>query len=89
MGPPVVTASLEADRSRTASPTTTYAASATSPRPTRPADGARVVTRLRELGWRPQAGEDGFGTGQPQYTFEVPLTGDDGARSTEDDVLRG
>lgn len=46
--------------------------------------GARVVAQLRELGWRPQAVEGGFAAGQPQYVFQVPLTG-----RTEDEVLAG
>ena len=55
--------------------------------------GARVVSQLRDLGWRSQAREDGFGIGQPQYNFEIPLvrTEEDGTRIrlSEDDVLRG
>jgi lipid II:glycine glycyltransferase (peptidoglycan interpeptide bridge formation enzyme) len=55
--------------------------------------GARVVSQLRELGWRHQAAEGGFAAGQPQYNFQIPLaaTGDGGERvpRTEDDVLKG
>jgi lipid II:glycine glycyltransferase (peptidoglycan interpeptide bridge formation enzyme) len=46
--------------------------------------GARVVAQLGELGWRPQAVEGGFAAGQPQYVFQVPLSG-----RTEADVLAG
>ena len=46
--------------------------------------GARVVSQLREAGWIPQSPEDGFGVGQPQYTYEIPL-----ADRSEDDVLKG
>ncbi len=46
--------------------------------------GARVVARLTELGWRPQAAEGGFAAGQPQFNFWIPLAG-----RTEDDVLKG
>ncbi|MCW2772600.1 MAG: Methicillin resistance protein [Nocardioides sp.] len=46
--------------------------------------GARVVSQLHELGWRPQAVEGGFAAGQPQYVFQVPLAG-----RTEADVLAG
>jgi vancomycin resistance protein VanK len=46
--------------------------------------GARVVSQLHELGWRPQAVEGGFAAGQPQYNFWIPLAG-----RTEDDVLKG
>ncbi|MEX0428508.1 lipid II:glycine glycyltransferase FemX [Nocardioides sp. DS6] len=51
--------------------------------------GARVVSQLRDLGWRLQSPEDGFGAGQPQYTFEIPLVHDDGTPRTEDEVLKG
>ncbi|MEI2715086.1 MAG: peptidoglycan bridge formation glycyltransferase FemA/FemB family protein [Nocardioides sp.] len=46
--------------------------------------GARVVSQLHELGWKPQAVEGGFAAGQPQYNFVIPLAG-----RTEDDVLKG
>ena len=46
--------------------------------------GARVVSQLRELGWKPQAVEGGFAAGQPQYVFMVPLAG-----RSEDDILKG
>ena len=51
--------------------------------------GARVVTQLRELGWRPQAAEGGFAAGQPQFVFQVPLRDADGTALDEDAVLRG
>jgi lipid II:glycine glycyltransferase (peptidoglycan interpeptide bridge formation enzyme) len=51
--------------------------------------GARVVSQLRELGWRQQLSEGGFTAGQPQYNFWVPLRGEDGEPRTEDDVLKG
>ncbi|MGH3335573.1 MAG: lipid II:glycine glycyltransferase FemX, partial [Nocardioides sp.] len=47
-------------------------------------NGARVVSQLNELGWKPQSVEGGFAAGQPQYVFWVPLAG-----RTEDDVLKG
>ncbi|MCW2844965.1 MAG: Methicillin resistance protein [Nocardioides sp.] len=54
--------------------------------------GARVVSLLHELGWKPQAVEGGFAAGQPQYNFWIPLstTSDAGERvqRTEDDVLK-
>jgi vancomycin resistance protein VanK len=46
--------------------------------------GARVVSQLRAAGWLPQSPEDGFGVGQPQYTYEIPLTG-----RTEAELLKG
>ena len=47
-------------------------------------DGARVVRHLSTHGWRDQHVAEGFGSGQPQYTFAIPLAGRD-----EDDVLKG
>ena len=46
--------------------------------------GAAIASELRSLGWRHQAAEGGFSAGQPQYVFEIPLTGRD-----EDDLLKG
>ncbi|CAN5203659.1 peptidoglycan bridge formation peptidyltransferase VanK-Sc [soil metagenome] len=51
--------------------------------------GARVVSELHRLGWRPQATEGGFSAGQPQYVFQIPLRDADGTALTEDDVLKG
>ena len=50
--------------------------------------GARVVSQLRELGWRPQSADGGFAAGQPQYNFQIPLEDGDGER-TEENVLKG
>ncbi|HZJ03968.1 MAG TPA: peptidoglycan bridge formation glycyltransferase FemA/FemB family protein [Nocardioidaceae bacterium] len=50
--------------------------------------GAQVVSQLRELGWRPQAVDEGFAAGQPQFNFQIPLkTG--GESRTEEEVLKG
>jgi vancomycin resistance protein VanK len=46
--------------------------------------GAAVVSQLRELGWRPPGATGGFGAGQPQFNFWLPLAG-----RTEDEVLAG
>ena len=43
-----------------------------------------AVRRLTDLGWRPQGTDEGFALGQPQYVFQVPLTG-----RSEADVLAG
>ncbi|MBO0841868.1 MAG: peptidoglycan bridge formation glycyltransferase FemA/FemB family protein [Nocardioides sp.] len=51
--------------------------------------GARVRSRLTSAGWLPQSPEDGFGAGQPQFTYEVPLRDGDGRALTEDELLRG
>ncbi|MFC7625786.1 lipid II:glycine glycyltransferase FemX [Microlunatus sp. GCM10028923] len=46
--------------------------------------GARVAGWLNDAGWLPQNPETGFGAGQPQFRYELPLAG-----RTEADVLRG
>jgi lipid II:glycine glycyltransferase (peptidoglycan interpeptide bridge formation enzyme) len=50
--------------------------------------GARVVSQLASLGWRPQgtgrSAGGGFAAGQPQYVFQVPL-----ADRSETEVLAG
>jgi lipid II:glycine glycyltransferase (peptidoglycan interpeptide bridge formation enzyme) len=46
--------------------------------------GVRVTSQLEHAGWLPQSPDDGFGAGQPQFTYELPLTG-----RTEDDLLKG
>ena len=46
--------------------------------------GARVTSQLGDAGWLPQSPEDGFGAGQPQFKYEIPLAG-----RTEDDLLAG
>ncbi|MEU6137918.1 peptidoglycan bridge formation glycyltransferase FemA/FemB family protein [Nocardioides sp. NPDC047086] len=51
--------------------------------------GAEVTRYLRDSGWIPQNPEDGFGAGQPQFTYEIPLRHPDGTARSEDDVLRG
>ena len=57
----------------------------------RDAVGARVVSQLHELGWRPQSVEGGFAAGQPRHVFQLPLRqrGETSAARTEDEVLRG
>ncbi|RNL60724.1 peptidoglycan bridge formation glycyltransferase FemA/FemB family protein [Nocardioides marmoriginsengisoli] len=45
--------------------------------------GAAVVSQLREAGWLCQSGESGFSAGQPQYNFQIPLSGPDGPKSEE------
>ncbi len=46
--------------------------------------GAKVVSQLRELGWREQGGTGGFAAGQPRFNFHIPLAG-----RTEAEVLAG
>ncbi|GGU14132.1 lipid II:glycine glycyltransferase FemX [Nocardioides albus] len=51
--------------------------------------GADVTRYLRDSGWIQQNPESGFGAGQPQFTYEVPLRHPDGTARAEDDVLAG
>ena len=55
----------------------------------RSAAGARVVSQLRELGWREQGTGDGFATGQPRFNFWIPLVDEDGKPRTEAGLLAG
>lgn len=50
----------------------------------RHATGSTIAVALRAAGWRSQTSDDGFGVGQPQYVFQLPLE-----KRTEDDVLAG
>ena len=84
MGPPVVTRRWSAeDVKKGVADERTTRLTEVPPRE-RSQEGARVVSQLRELGWRLQAVEGGFAAGQPQYNFTIPLAG-----RTEDDVLKG
>lgn len=56
---------------------------------TRSAAGARIVSALRELGWRPPSTAAGFAAGQPQHVFQIPLRHPDGTARTEAEVLAG
>ena len=84
MGPPVVTRRWDAASVKAGIADGTVRRLGDVPPTERSQDGARVVSQLQELGWRPQAVDGGFAAGQPQYTFEVPLTG-----RSEADVLAG
>ncbi|WP_240759216.1 lipid II:glycine glycyltransferase FemX, partial [Phytoactinopolyspora endophytica] len=46
--------------------------------------GESLARQLADAGWRPPADIDGFGAGQPRYSFHVSLRD-----RSEDDVLRG
>lgn len=83
MGPPVVTATWDAARVKEGLADDGVRRLSDVDPTGRPTEGARVVDQLRALGWRAQGGEDGFGSGQPQYNFHIPLEGDAEA------VLRG
>ncbi|WP_300681627.1 peptidoglycan bridge formation glycyltransferase FemA/FemB family protein [Nocardioides sp.] len=84
LGPPVRTATWDAATVKEGVADETIGRLTQLPPTQRYAEGARVVSQLREAGWILQSPEDGFGAGQPQYTYEIPLAG-----KTEADVLRG
>ncbi len=46
--------------------------------------GERVADTLAGAGWREPTSDEGFAAGQPQYVFQVPLTG-----RSEDELLKG
>ena len=89
IGPPVLTAMWEAHQVKEGIADQAVRRLGDVPPARRDPAGARVVSRLRALGWRPQSPEDGFGAGQPQYTFEIPLVHDDGTPKTEEEILKG
>jgi len=84
MGPPVVTRRWTADAVKKGVADDAVRRLGEVPPSERSQTGARVVSQLRELGWRQQAVDGGFAAGQPQYNFQIPLTG-----RTEDEVLKG
>ena len=89
MGPPVATACWRAEQVKQGIADESVHRLGDLTPSARDAVGARVVSQLRQAGWRLQSPEDGFGAGQPQYTFEIPLVDEDGKARTEDDVLKG
>jgi vancomycin resistance protein VanK len=84
MGPPVVTRRWDAAVIKAGIADPAVRRLGELPPTERSASGARVVSQLTELGWRPQAVEGGFAAGQPQHVFQIPLAG-----RTEEDVLAG
>lgn len=89
MGPPVATACWSAEQVK-AGIADENVARLTDLRPSgRDPVGARVTSQLRAAGWRLQSPEDGFGAGQPQYTFEIPLRHPHGQPKAEAEVLAG
>ncbi len=89
MGPPVVTRRWDAAAVKQGVADDAVRRLGEVPPTERSQDGARVVSQLRELGWRAQAVEGGFAAGQPQYNFAIPLRHPDGTQRTEDEVLAG
>ena len=82
IGPPVVTRRWSAARVKQAIADGTARRLGEVPPDHTDETGGRVRELLRSRGWRPLAAEDGFSVGQPQYVFQIPLTG-----RSEDDVL--
>ena len=89
IGPPVVTRRWSAAQVKEGIADEAVTSLNTLPPTERSQAGARVVSQLRELGWRPQSVAGGFAAGQPQYNFWVPLRHPDGSQRTEDEVLAG
>jgi lipid II:glycine glycyltransferase (peptidoglycan interpeptide bridge formation enzyme) len=89
MGPPVVTRRWEAADLKQGMADPSVRRLGGVPPTERSRGGARVVSQLQELGWRPQATAGGFAAGQPQYNFWIPLRGPDGEPRTPADVLAG
>jgi vancomycin resistance protein VanK len=89
IGPPVVTRRWGAEQVKAGIADERVHSLAQMAPTARSAAGARIVQQLEALGWRRQVAVGGFAAGQPQYTFVLPLVGDDGVRRTEDDVLAG
>jgi vancomycin resistance protein VanK len=84
IGPPVVTRRWDAATVKAGVADPAVRRLGDVPPTERSQSGARVVSQLNELGWRPQAVEGGFAAGQPQFNFMIPLTG-----RTESDLLAG
>ncbi|QNN54937.1 peptidoglycan bridge formation glycyltransferase FemA/FemB family protein [Nocardioides mesophilus] len=93
IGPPVVTRRWSADAVKQGVADEGVTRLGEVPPTERSPQGARVVSQLQELGWRPQAVEGGFAAGQPQFNFQIPLRHRDGEQAgeprTEDELLKG
>ena len=89
IGPPVVTRRWSAQQVKDGIADDAVRSLTDVPPSERSTTGARVVSRLRELGWQPQSVAGGFAAGQPQFNFQIPLRGEDGTARSEEDVLRG
>lgn len=89
IGPPVVTRRWSAQQVKDGIADDAVGSLTELPPLERSRTGARVVSQLRELGWRPQSVTGGFAAGQPQFNFVIPLRDEDGKQRSEDDVLAG
>jgi lipid II:glycine glycyltransferase (peptidoglycan interpeptide bridge formation enzyme) len=84
MGPPVVVRRWQAGTVKQAIAGNAYSRLDQLPPDERNEVGERVCRALRSLGWMSQVADSGFSVGQPQYVFQVPLSG-----RSEDDLLKG
>ena len=84
IGPPVVTHAWSTATVKAALADGMHRRLGDVPPDTRNDTGRDVQAVLRRAGWRPVRAEHGFGAGQPQYVFQLPLAG-----RSEDDLLRG
>lgn len=89
MGPPVVTRRWSADQVKRGIADPGVRRLDEVPPDTRSSAGARIVSQLREAGWRPQTATGGFTAGQPQYVFQIPLRHPGGTARTEAELLAG
>jgi lipid II:glycine glycyltransferase (peptidoglycan interpeptide bridge formation enzyme) len=89
IGPPVVTRRWSADQIKDGIADESVAGLTSLPPTERSQVGARVVSQLRELGWRQQSVEGGFAAGQPQYNFWIPLLDAEGTPRSNADLLAG
>ena len=93
MGPPVVTARWSAAQVKDGIANDDVRRLGDLPPTERSQSGARVVSQLREYGWKLQGVDGGFAAGQPQYSFQIPLvsTGstNEAEPRTEEDILKG
>ena len=89
IGPPVITRRWSAAQVKDGIAEDAVTSLTQLPPTERSAAGAKVVSQLRELGWREQGAVGGFAAGQPRFNFWIPLRHDDGSARTEDEVLAG
>lgn len=84
IGPPVVVATWTSEQVKQGIADESIARLTDLPPSTTNAVGATLTQQLKTTGWQLQSPEDGFGAGQPQFTYEIPLAG-----RTEQDLLTG
>jgi lipid II:glycine glycyltransferase (peptidoglycan interpeptide bridge formation enzyme) len=87
IGPPVVTRRWSAAQIKDGIADAAVSSLDALPPTERNQAGARVVSQLQELGWRPQSVAGGFAAGQPQHNFWIPLVDAEGNPRSESDVL--